>query len=507
MFYNTLSRRREEFVPQVPGEVKIYACGPTVYDYFHVGNARAFVVFDTLRRVLLRRGFKVTFVQNITDIDDKIINRANREGRKAADVAEEFTRAFQEDVAALGNLPAEVMPRATEHMPEIIAWVEKLVESRHAYVIDGDVYFAVRSFAAYGKVSGKNIEELEEGARVEVDPRKRDPLDFALWKTAKPGEPAWESPWGPGRPGWHIECSVMSMKYLGESFDIHGGGEDLIFPHHENENAQSEVLTGKPLARLWLHNGHLKIDGEKMSKSLDNFWVLRDILKQYLPQVIRLFLLSAHYRSALDFTHESVASIQESYQELYWTIERLKDILKFPIAERKDDDPENEVFKVACQQAYDQFERFLDDDFNTAGATGQIYTLANIIKKFIADKKFELSNDRQKALINAQQKILEMLSDFGIELRFLNKPEEVKRSLDERWEARIQKNWAEADRLRQAIELQGWRPVDTPMGPCANSTVVFSPNFSLQSSVIQGSLTPDFIVKFGNANGKQDKKI
>jgi cysteinyl-tRNA synthetase len=315
-FHNTLSRRKEDFVPNRPGEVSLYACGPTVYDYFHVGNARAFVVFDTLRRVLERRGYKVTFVQNITDIDDKIINRANKEGRKASEVAEEFAAAFKQDVVAVGNRLADVIPQATEHIPEIIALVEKLIETKHAYVIEGDVYFAVRSFAAYGKVSGKNIEELEEGARVEVDPRKKDPLDFALWKAAKPGEPSWASPWGQGRPGWHIECSAMSMKYLGESFDIHGGGEDLVFPHHENENAQSEAVTGKPLARFWLHNGHLKIDGEKMSKSLGNFRFVRDILTHLPKQVLRLFLLSAHYRSPLDFNPENIDSVQKRYEEI-----------------------------------------------------------------------------------------------------------------------------------------------------------------------------------------------
>jgi cysteinyl-tRNA synthetase len=463
-FYNTLSRRKEEFVPTIPGEVRVYACGPTVYDYFHVGNARAFVVFDTLRRVLERRGYKVTFVQNITDIDDKIINRANKEGRKASDVADEFTAAFRTDLAELGNRPADITPRATEHIPEIIAWVQKLIETQHAYVMEGDVYFAVRSFAAYGKVSGKNIEELEEGARVEVDPRKKDPLDFALWKAAKPGEPSWESPWGPGRPGWHIECSVMSMKYLGESFDIHGGGEDLIFPHHENENAQSEAVTGKPLAKYWLHNGHLKIDGEKMSKSLGNFRVVRDILSVMPRQVLRLFLLSAHYRSPLDFNPENIEAVQKGYEEIWRTLGRLREVLAFPVAADESFDKDVAAFAVGCGQSLARFDQHLDDDLNTAGAVGEIYSFANHIKKMLAQRTFRFSAASQAALTQARLQLMAMNDVFGIGEDMPIKNAEVQALQDQRREARQQKDWAESDRLRKVLEAEGFWVEDMASG-------------------------------------------
>jgi cysteinyl-tRNA synthetase len=464
MLLNTLSRRKEEFQPRVPGEVGIYACGPTVYDYFHIGNARAFVVFDTLRRVLQRRGFKVVFVQNITDIDDKIINRAAREGRPATEVAEEFTAAFREDSAALGNLPADVAPRATAHMPEIIAWVEKLIATGHAYPLEGDVYFAVRSFPGYGRVSGKNIEELAEGARVEVDPRKKDPLDFALWKTAKPGEPAWPSPWGPGRPGWHIECSVMSMKYLGESFDIHAGGEDLIFPHHENENAQSQAVTGKPLALTWLHNGHLKIGGEKMSKSLGNFRVVRDILRILPRQILRLFLLSAHYRSPLDFNPENIETVHKGFEEIWRTLGRLREVLALTADADTAFDPAVEVFQLGCTQSLARFDQALDDDLNTAGAIGELYSLANHIKKLLAQRGFRFSARCREALHQAQGQLGEMLGVFGMDVVLPPKSEAVLDLERQRRLCRREKNWAESDRLRQAIEAAGFWVEDMASG-------------------------------------------
>ncbi|NTV51643.1 MAG: cysteine--tRNA ligase [Candidatus Firestonebacteria bacterium] len=464
MFLNTLSRRKEAFVPQVPGEARVYACGPTVYDYFHVGNARAFVVFDTLRRVLSRRGFKVTFVQNITDIDDKIINRANKEGRKASDLAEEFTQAFRDDIAALGNLPADITPRATEHMPEIIAWVKKLIETKHAYVLGGDVYFAVRSFAAYGKVSGKDIEELEEGARVEVDRRKKDPLDFALWKAAKPGEPSWESPWGLGRPGWHIECSAMSMKYLGDCFDIHGGGEDLIFPHHENENAQSEAVTGKPLARIWLHNGHLNINGEKMSKSLGNFRIVRDILGIMPREVLRLFLLSAHYRSPLDFNPENIEAMQKGFEEIWRTLGRLREVLAFSPEADTSFDPLVDAFQQGCLQSLTRFDLNLDEDMNTAGALGELYSLANQIKKLLAQKGFKFSERCREALSRAQGQLLEMLEVFGVAVELPQKTQAVLDLAKKRQAARQQKDWPAADQLRLALEAAGFWVEDMASG-------------------------------------------
>ncbi|MBR0025993.1 MAG: cysteine--tRNA ligase, partial [Clostridia bacterium] len=294
--YNTMTRKKEELIPLVPGEIRMYACGPTVYNFFHIGNARPFIVFDTLRRYLEYRGYKVTFVQNFTDIDDKMIKRANEEGITVKELGERFIAEYYTDADALGVERASANPRATEHIGEIIDLVKTLIDKGHAYPTDnGDVYFAVRSYPEYGKLSGQSVDDLESGARIDPTEQKRDPLDFALWKGTKPGEPAWESPWGLGRPGWHIECSAMSMKILGETFDIHGGGQDLIFPHHENEIAQSEAATGKPFARYWMHNGYINVNNQKMSKSLNNFFTVRDIAKEYDLDVVRLFMLSVQY--------------------------------------------------------------------------------------------------------------------------------------------------------------------------------------------------------------------
>ncbi|MGB3399428.1 MAG: cysteine--tRNA ligase, partial [Candidatus Deferrimicrobiaceae bacterium] len=305
--FNTLGNRKEEFVPVTPKRVKIYACGVTVYDLCHIGHARANVTFDIIVRYLRYRGYEVTFVRNFTDIDDKIIQRANREKTDYLTISNRYIKAFYEDFDRLGLVRPDAEPRATDHIPEIIDLVERLIAAGKAYAVNGDVYFSVRGFAEYGKLSGKNTEDLLSGARVEVDDRKKDPLDFALWKASKPGEPSWPSPWGPGRPGWHIECSAMAMKHLGETFDIHGGGKDLVFPHHENEIAQSEGATGKPFARYWIHNGFVNVDSEKMSKSLGNFFTLRDVLGKVKPDVLRFFLVSSHYRSPIDYTERSLA--------------------------------------------------------------------------------------------------------------------------------------------------------------------------------------------------------
>jgi cysteinyl-tRNA synthetase len=469
VLHNTLTGKKELFEPAEKNHVRMYACGPTVYDYFHIGNGRAFVVFDTLRRVLLRRGYQVTFVQNITDVDDKIINRAKQEGRSAAEVAEQFTAAFIEDLAALGCRPADVSPRATEHMADILALIGRLVSSRHAYALDnGDVYFAVRSFKRYGLLAHKNIEELEEGARVEVDPRKRDPLDFALWKAAKPEEPSWPSPWGPGRPGWHIECSAMAMKYLGDSFDIHAGGEDLIFPHHENENAQSQSLTRKPLARVWLHNGFLKIEGEKMSKSLGNFRIVRDLLKVVPHQVLRLFLLSAHYRSPLDFNAENLDGVRKGYEEFTRTLERLSEVARLTPKEAVEPDREAKVFQVGRADALARFEAALDDDLNTAQAIGQLYALANSVKKLVAGKNLTLTGERQEALAQAHQDLLSMSEVLGIVPELTSVPDEIRATVRAREDARTRRDWPEADRLRAEVLAQGWAIEDTTLGPLIN---------------------------------------
>ena len=298
--YNTLTRQKEEFVPLNEGEVRIYSCGPTVYDYFHIGNARPFIIFDTLRRYMEYKGYKVIFVQNFTDIDDKMINRANEESITVKELGDRFIEEYFRDADALGIKRATFHPRATEHIDDMIAFIQKLIQKGMAYEAQGDVYFDTSVLEDYGKLSGQRLEELEAGARVDVEEGKKNPMDFALWKAQKPGEPAWDSPWGRGRPGWHIECSVMAIKYLGETIDIHSGGQDLIFPHHENEIAQSEGATGKPFARYWLHNGYININNEKMSKSLGNFFTVREILQHFDPEVVRFFMLSAHYRNPIN---------------------------------------------------------------------------------------------------------------------------------------------------------------------------------------------------------------
>jgi cysteinyl-tRNA synthetase len=315
--YNTLTRSKEELVPGVPGEVRMYSCGVTVYDLSHVGHARMMMVFDVISRYLRFAGYRVTFVRNFTDIDDKIIRRANQEGVPAREISERYVAAFREDIAALETLPPEVEPKATDHVPEMLALIESLIARGHAYVVDGDVYFEVRTFPPYGRLSGKNLDDLLAGARVDVDERKRDPRDFALWKAAKPGEPSWDSPWGPGRPGWHIECSAMSMRYLGESFDIHGGGEDLIFPHHECEIAQAEAVTGKSFSRYWLHNAMVNMGREKMSKSLGNTLTIRDLVARHDAAALRLFLLGTHYRTPLEWSEERVEDSARALERLW----------------------------------------------------------------------------------------------------------------------------------------------------------------------------------------------
>ncbi|HOB20889.1 MAG TPA: cysteine--tRNA ligase, partial [Candidatus Atribacteria bacterium] len=325
--YNTLTRKKEDFVPLVPGEVRMYSCGPTVYNYFHIGNARPFIIFDVFRRYMEYKGYKVTFVQNFTDIDDKMINRANEEGITVKELADRFIDEYFKDADALGIRRATVHPRATEHIEDIIRFIERLIEKGLAYVAGGDVYYNTAAFESYGKLSGQSLEDLELGARVEINEDKRNPMDFALWKSQKPGEPAWESPWGMGRPGWHIECSVMATKYLGETIDIHSGGQDLIFPHHENEIAQSEGASGKPFARYWLHNGYINVDNRKMSKSLGNFFTVRDISKQFDLEVVRLFMLSSHYRNPINFSDELLRQAQSALERLYNAKDNLEYLL------------------------------------------------------------------------------------------------------------------------------------------------------------------------------------
>ncbi len=369
--YNTMTRKKENFVPLTEGRVNFYACGPTVYDYFHIGNARPLIMFDVFRRHLEYRGYDVNYIVNITDIDDKIINRAATEGVDFHEITRRYTDAFFDGCEKLGVRPASVHPRATDNIEGMIALVTRLIESGHAYETGGDVYFDISSFHGYGKLSGRDIDKMQAGARVDVDDRKQNPLDFALWKSAKPGEPSWESPWGPGRPGWHIECSVMSMRYAGDTLDIHAGGQDLIFPHHENEIAQSEGATGKPFARYWLHNGFLDIEGQKMSKSLGNFLTVKDILAKYDPMAIRVFFLLKHYRSPIDFSEERI-------REALAALERLRNAYRkaVRILGRASG---AETGSKEVEDAKNGLLEAMDDDFNTAGAMGYLFDIARMV--------------------------------------------------------------------------------------------------------------------------------
>jgi len=452
--YNTKSRSKEEFVPLQEGKLKLYACGPTVYNYFHIGNARAFIFFDVVRRYFEYLGYEVTYVQNITDIDDKIIEQAIAEGKDFQEIAEKYSQAFLEDCAALGIKNPDVQPRATEVMQDIIGLIDRLVKSGNAYEAQGDVYFDTASLPAYGSLSGKQIEDQMAGARVAENFRKRHPADFTLWKKSKPGEPIWQSPWGDGRPGWHTECVVMSQKYLGQSFDIHGGGIDLVFPHHENENAQAMALSGKPLARYWMHNGFLNIDGEKMSKSLRNFFTARDILKEYDAEDIRHFFLSKHYRSPIDFTRELIEESHKAMQNFHKALTAVE----IPQSDKEliSDPKVLEVEQVFIQA--------MDDDFNTAKAIAQLFELVRLIK----DSQLATAQRREATM---------MLRKLGKVLGFfqnLDSPDrptvpDISKNLIElilkyRSEARINKDWALSDRIRDDLAELGIEIKDTAQG-------------------------------------------
>ena len=455
--YNTMTRQLEEFQPLNPPQIKMYACGPTVYNYFHIGNGRTFLVYDLFRRYMEYKGYQVTFVQNLTDVDDKIINRAHEEETTPEAVAKKYSRAFHEDSIALGILPADIHPRATDHIPEIIALVEKLIANDRAYAIDGDVYYRVRSFPGYGKLSGRNIDDLQSGARIAVDERKQDPLDFALWKSAKPGEPSWDSPWGKGRPGWHIECSAMACRYLGETFDIHCGGEDLVFPHHENEIAQSEGATGKPFANYWLHVAFLKMDGEKMSKSLGNFVTVRNALKEYSVDAIRYFMLSSHYRSPLDFSEDSLKEANSALQRVYNCLENLKLQLE-SMSEQA----------VVLKDYTDRFEEAMDDDFNTSKAMSVVFDLVTNLNQKMTSKK--LTDGDKEFLMNGWKTLMVFGGVFGIFQT--NTAGDSEAALDGviqllikmRQEARARKDFAASDSIRDQLIALGIALEDGPQG-------------------------------------------
>ena len=467
--YNTLTRRKEEFRPLEEGKVRIYCCGPTVYDYFHIGNARTFVFFDVVRRYLEFKGYDVRYVQNITDIDDKIINRAHEMGISPKEVADRFTQAYLEDSRSLLIKPPTVNPKATEHIPDMIELIKRLIDKGAAYVVDGDVYFDVRSFPEYGKLSGRSLDDLLAGARVEVDERKRHPEDFALWKSAKPGEPWWESPWGRGRPGWHIECSVMAMKHLGETIDIHGGGIDLIFPHHENEIAQSETATGKPFARYWMHVAFLRAGGRRMGKSEGNFIFVRDALKRFKPEAIRLFLLSAHYRSPLDYTEERLAEAEGAVSRLRNCLLNLKRFgaegkVKGELAE------EERKLADALEELKGKFEEEMDDDFNTAGAIGAIFDFVSHANKFIAENQGRFTDNARALMREAYETLLKLTDVLGIyqEERRSGDEELISKLIDLiveiRHEARQRKDWATADKIRDRLAQLGIKLQDTREG-------------------------------------------
>ena len=458
LIYNTQTRRKEEFVPLEEGKVRIYACGPTVYNYFHIGNARPFIVFDTLRRYLEHKGYEVKFVQNFTDIDDKMIRRANEEGITVKELGERFIAEYYKDADALGIERATVNPKATEHIPEIIDIIQKLVDKDLAYAVDnGDVYYNTKGFHGYGKLCGQCMDDLESGARIEVDTIKRNPMDFALWKAQKPGEPAWESPWGMGRPGWHIECSAMSMKYLGETIDIHCGGKDLVFPHHENEIAQSEGATGKPFVRYWMHNGFINVDNQKMSKSLGNFFTVRDIAKEFDLEAVRMFMLSAHYRSPINFSRDMIEQAKASLDRLYTA----RDHYSFLLENAKDGEMgEKETELMAKVKAVREgFDAAMDDDMNTANAIGQLFEL-------VREANAALNETSPKAAIKAVLDTMDELTGvLGILRRKTDeKDDEVEKLLAQRAEARANKNWAESDRLRDLIISMGYTLKDTKQG-------------------------------------------
>ena len=452
--YNTLTNKREELIPIQDKTVSIYACGPTVYDYFHIGNARPFIIFDTLRRYLEYRGYEVRFVQNFTDIDDKMIRRANEEGITVKELGERFINEYFIDARGLGIRPATVHPKATEHIDDIISLIEKLIASGAAYAVDGDVYFSTKHFDQYGKLSHQPLEDLEAGARIDVNDQKRDPMDFAVWKSQKPNEPAWESPWGMGRPGWHIECSAMANRYLGETIDIHCGGQDLVFPHHENEIAQSECANGKPFAHYWMHNGYINIDGTKMSKSLGNFFTVRDIAAKYGYAPIRFFMLSAHYKSPINFSQDAMDIAKNSLERLVNCFEALR----FRVKNAQDGGCSESVLSV-CEKAREAFIAAMDFDLNTADAIAAIFDFVRQINAGMA----EFTDGECAAVLNTLTELCDVLGitpeDAEDDLSA-----KVEALIEERNQARKEKNWARADEIRDQLKAEGIILEDTPQG-------------------------------------------
>jgi cysteinyl-tRNA synthetase len=482
--YNTLSGRKEVFQPLVPGKVGMYVCGVTVYDYCHIGHARANIVFDVIYRYLLHRGFDVTYVRNYTDVDDKIINRANERGIDSHALAAEFIRAFDEDMLALGLKKPTHEPKATAYIDEIIALTERLIVRGFAYESAGDVYYSVEKFPTYLKLSKRTMEEMQAGARIAPGEQKRNPMDFALWKAAKPGEPSWISPWGPGRPGWHIECSAMSSALLGETFDIHGGGRDLIFPHHENEIAQSEGASGKPFVKYWLHNGFVNVNQEKMSKSLGNFFTIRDILKKYDPEVLRFFILTAHYRSPIDFSDQNLEDARSGLTRFYEALAAADAVLaRHPIPKQVPcptlKDGEREIYD-RVEALDERFAEAMDDDFNTALAIGHLFDAVRGMNRLVAENRFEECPLSLAVLADARSKLLKLGAVLGL---FVSTPADwldrqkgaglaetgidaaaIEALIAERLQARQNRDFARADAIRNELVAQGVELLDSKDG-------------------------------------------
>lgn len=455
--FNTMTRRKEEFVPLDKNEVKIYACGPTVYNYIHIGNARPLCVFDVLRRYLEYRGYNVRFVQNFTDVDDKIIKRANEEGLSFEEVSKKYIKEFWTDAHGLNFKDATVHPKATENIDEIINIIKTLEEKGYAYAVDGDVYYRTLKFKDYGKLSHQPIEDLQSGARIAIGEKKENPLDFALWKAAKEGEPYWDSPWGKGRPGWHIECSAMNKRYLGDSIDIHCGGKDLIFPHHENEIAQSEAANDAPFAKYWMHNGYINVDNVKMSKSLGNFKTVREIANVYGYEVIRYFLISSHYRSPINYSIDIIEQCQSALDRLY----TCRESLDFAIKNAKSDiDDDEEILKLIAS-AKDEFIKAMDDDLNTADGIAAVYNLVSTINTEIINKEVSL---------NVCKKAAEMFDELtGVLGLLYNRKsndidDDIEKLIEQRQTARANKDWATADKIRDELKAKGIILKDTPQG-------------------------------------------
>ena len=482
--YNTLSAAKEEFVPLHPGKVGMYVCGVTVYDYSHIGHARAYVAFDVIFRYLRYLSYDVTYVRNYTDIDDKIIKRANADGVPFNEISERFIGEFNRDMAELGVELPDFQPKATEHVADIIALIKTLVDKGYAYAAGGDVYFCVEKFAPYLRLSKRNLEEMQAGARIDVDEKKRHPMDFALWKEVKPGEPFWESPWGKGRPGWHIECSAMSAKYLGETFDIHGGGKDLIFPHHENEIAQSEASTGHPFVRYWLHNGFVNINAEKMSKSLGNFFTIREVLKKYDGEILRFFLLSAHYRSPLDFSDQNLNEAETGMERIYGALAGIDKVLAGDAKPAGMIDPallsdaERELLEKS-DTLLERFKEAMDDDFNTALALGNVFDIVRAVNRALAEEG-EKSEAGRALFGQVRDKMREAGKVLGL---FVTEPDaylerikarkmagqetspaEIEKLIEERAMARKAKDFKRSDEIRDYLLARNIQLLDGAQG-------------------------------------------